>query len=55
MTTLRNLWNDDAGQDLVEYALIIAVVAVGIVAALTTLKGNINTAFTNITNGLTGA
>ena len=27
MTTLRNLWNDDQGQDLIEYTLLMAFVA----------------------------
>jgi Flp pilus assembly pilin Flp len=27
MTLLRNLWNDDRGQDLIEYTLLLAFVA----------------------------
>ncbi|HLY20191.1 MAG TPA: hypothetical protein VKR61_23345 [Bryobacteraceae bacterium] len=27
MTLLRNLWNDDQGQDLIEYTLLMAFVA----------------------------
>lgn len=53
MEIIRRMWNDEAGQDLVEYALIIALVGVAIAGGLTVLKGNINTAFTNISTSLT--
>ena len=43
------------GQTLVEYALIIGVVAVGLVASLTTLRGQIEALFTIVSNGLAGA
>jgi Flp pilus assembly pilin Flp len=43
------------GQTLVEYALIIGVVAVGLVASLTTLKGQIESLFTTVSTGLAGA
>ncbi len=37
------------GQTLVEYALIIALVSVLLIAALTALKGGISTSFSNAT------
>lgn len=40
------------GQTLVEYALIIALVSVLLIAALTALKGGISTSFQNATNQL---
>lgn len=42
------------GQTLVEYALIIALVSVLLIAALTALKGGISTAFSNATSHLNG-
>ena len=45
----------EAGQTLVEYALIIGVVAVGLVASLTALKTQIEALFTIVSNGLAGA
>ncbi len=42
----------EEGQGLVEYALIIALVAVVLIAGLVALQGGIETAFTNITASL---
>jgi pilus assembly protein Flp/PilA len=52
---LVNLISDESGQDLIEYALVASIIALGAVATMTTLKGSINTAFTSITTSLTGA
>jgi pilus assembly protein Flp/PilA len=48
-----NLMNDESGQDLIEYALVAALVGLGAVAAMKTLASNINTAFTTIGTTLT--
>ena len=45
----------EEGQTLVEYALIIALVSVGLIAALGTLKGDIAGVFTDIGTALDGA
>lgn len=47
------LLEDDSGQGLVEYALIIALVAMVAVAALRILGGKVNNALKNAANGLT--
>ena len=39
---------DEEGQTLVEYALIIALISVALVASLTLLKNNIENVFSNI-------
>lgn len=59
MTTLQYLWvraqaalKREDGQGMVEYGLIIALVAIGLVVALTTLKDNIAAVFSNIGNTL---
>ena len=39
--------NDDTGQGLVEYALIIALVAVGLIAILLVLRNSIGNVFNN--------
>ena len=43
---------DEKGQALVEYALIIALVAVVLIGALVALEGGIAATFTSITNKL---
>lgn len=45
---LRNLLSDDQGQDLIEYALVVALIAFGATAAMTTLSSDISTAFSTI-------
>lgn len=52
LTALKAMWNDEAGQGLVEYALIIALVSVGLILALTVLKNSIATIFGKIGNTL---
>ena len=49
---LKQLIDDCEGQDLVEYALLVAVVALGAVAALTAFQHAIGTAWTAISNKL---
>jgi pilus assembly protein Flp/PilA len=52
---LNNLMTDESGQDLIEYALVAALVALGAVASMKTLGTAISTAFTNIGTTLTSA
>jgi len=44
---------DDDGQGLVEYALIIAVIAIAVIVAMIFLRGRIQNIFSNIGNNLT--
>jgi pilus assembly protein Flp/PilA len=46
---------DESGQDLIEYALVAAIIALGATAAMTTLAGSITSAFTKIGTSLTNA
>lgn len=55
MTLLRNFWNDDSGQGLVEYALIIALVAIGLILALLFLRNAIGNIFVDISDELNNA
>ena len=45
----------ERGQGLVEYALIIALIAILVITALLALKGQIIAVFTNISNALTNS
>jgi pilus assembly protein Flp/PilA len=48
----KRLQSDCEGQDLVEYALLVAIVALGMVVALTALQTVITNAWTAISNNL---
>ena len=45
----------EEGQDLVEYALIVALIALGATAGMNALAGAVNTGFTNLGTTLTNA
>jgi pilus assembly protein Flp/PilA len=51
----RRMWAEDAGQGLVEYALIIALVAVGLIAILLVLRNSIGNVFNNAATQLNNA
>jgi pilus assembly protein Flp/PilA len=54
-TLMNNLISDESGQDLIEYALVAALVALGAVATLRTVATNVNAIFTSISTSLTSA
>lgn len=49
---VREALSDERGQDLVEYALVVALIAFGAVTAMKGLSTDINTMFANIGNTL---
>jgi Flp pilus assembly pilin Flp len=44
-TTLQRLWFDDSGQDIAEYAVMLAVILVLVVGTVRLIGSNANTAF----------
>lgn len=52
---VTNLVKDESGQDLIEYALLAAIIALGSVVAMGVLATKISTAFANIGTKLTNA
>lgn len=46
------LWKEEQGQDLIEYVLLMTVVALACVAGITTLSAAINTAFSSASSTL---
>ncbi len=53
--TLRSLHNDESGQDLIEYALLAALIALAAAATMGTVGTKINVIFTNIVTSLQNA
>ncbi|HYV61730.1 MAG TPA: Flp family type IVb pilin [Bryobacteraceae bacterium] len=51
--SLRRLVADESGQDLIEYALVVALIAFAAAAGMTSVATKINAAFTNIGTKLT--
>jgi pilus assembly protein Flp/PilA len=54
LVKLQDLKNREEGQDLVEYALVVALIALGAVAGMKALATGINTLFTSISTTLAG-
>ena len=52
-TNVLTFFMDEEGQGLVEYALIIAVIAIAVIVAMVFLRGQIQNIFSNIGNNLT--
>jgi pilus assembly protein Flp/PilA len=51
---MKNLVVEDSGQDLIEYALVAALVGLGVVASMKSLSTAIGSAFNTVTASLTG-
>jgi Flp pilus assembly pilin Flp len=56
MTTFwTRFWSDDRGQDLIEYALMLAFVALASAALFTTAGGSVNTIWSDANSQLSTA
>jgi pilus assembly protein Flp/PilA len=45
---LRQLWSDDSGQDIAEYAVMLAVILVIVVGTIRLIGSNANTVFSQV-------
>jgi pilus assembly protein Flp/PilA len=52
---LNRLWKEEQGQDLIEYALLVALVALAAAVGMNSLATSINTEFTKLGTSLTSA
>jgi pilus assembly protein Flp/PilA len=52
---LSSLHENESGQDLIEYALVCALIALGAIAGMSTVANTINNAFNKIGNELSNA
>ena len=55
MKIFKTLLHDESGQDLIEYALVAALIALGAITAMRGLATGISTAFNTISSDLTSS
>jgi pilus assembly protein Flp/PilA len=48
MNLMKRLWKEEEGQDLIEYALLVALVALAATVGMNSLAGAINGAFSTV-------
>ena len=51
----KTLMTDDSGQDLIEYALVAALVGLGAITSMKSLATSISTTFNGVGNAVTNA
>jgi Flp pilus assembly pilin Flp len=49
---MKRLWQDDSGQDIAEYALLLAVILVIVITVVTAIGTNANTIFSKAADKL---
>jgi Flp pilus assembly pilin Flp len=50
----RRLWSEDEGQDIAEYAVMLAVILVIVVGTVRLIGGNSNNVFSSVASSITG-
>ena len=49
---LRTLWSEDEGQDIAEYAVMLAVILVIVVGTIRLIGGNANNVFSSVSSSI---
>lgn len=49
---IRRIWSEDAGQDIAEYAVMLAVILVLVVGTIRLIGSNSNNAFSNVASSI---
>jgi len=49
---IRRIWCEDAGQDIAEYAVMLAVILVLVVGTIRLIGSNANNAFSNVASSI---
>ncbi|HXY77884.1 MAG TPA: hypothetical protein VEH47_03675 [Candidatus Acidoferrales bacterium] len=52
MELVRRLWQDQQGQDIAEYAVMLAVILVIVVGTVRLIGSNANTVFSNVASSI---
>jgi Flp pilus assembly pilin Flp len=50
--TIRRLWSQEEGQDIAEYAIMLAVILVIVVGTVRLIGSNANTVFSNVASSI---
>ena len=53
-TMFRNLWSNDEGQDIAEYAVMLAVILVLVVGTIRLIGGSSNNVFSSVASSIGG-
>ncbi len=51
-TFLRSVWFDEQGQDIAEYAVMVAVILIIVVGTIRLIGSNSNTVFSNVASAI---
>jgi len=49
---IRNLWSEETGQDIAEYAVMVAVILIVVVGTIRLIGSNSNTVFSNVASSV---
>ena len=52
MSLLLNLWNDDQGQDVAEYAVMLAVILIIVIGTVKLIGGKSNNVFSQVASAI---
>ena len=52
LNIVRAIWSDEQGQDIAEYAVMVAVILIIVVGTLRLIGSNSNTAFSNVASSI---
>jgi Flp pilus assembly pilin Flp len=52
LTQIRKLWSDEQGQDIAEYAVMLAVILVLVVGTVRLIGSNANNVFSNVASSI---
>ncbi len=55
LAPFKNVWLDESGQDMAEYALLLALIAIVVIVAINTLAPAISASFNNTASALSNA
>jgi Flp pilus assembly pilin Flp len=52
MNFCRHIWSDEQGQDIAEYAVMLAVILVLVIGTVRLIGGNANNVFSNVASSM---